>query len=187
MYALIGLTELLEELKFLSRVFINAFRFTTCTCCFVAVEQLNRTSCREPEKRLALLKELQIDFPEDAPPFIEPPLTVDYGYNLKLGKGFYCNFSCCFLDAAKITFGDHVMCGPNCHFYTPTHPLDAIDRNGLRGKEAAKAITVGVTIGDGSTVGAGSVVTKNVEPFTVVAGNPAKLIRRLDRKELPQD
>lgn len=45
----------------------------------------------------------------------------------------------------------------------------------------------GVTIGDGSTVGAGSVVTKNVEPFTVVAGNPAKLIRRLDRKELPKD
>ena len=56
-----------------------------CACCDVIlplfnlqVEQLNKTSCREPEKRLALLKELQVDFPEDAPPFIEPPLALDY-------------------------------------------------------------------------------------------------------------
>ena len=49
------------------------------------------------------------------------------------------------------------------------------------------AATAGITIGDGSTVGAGSVVTKDVEPFTVVAGNPARLIKRLERKELPKD
>lgn len=79
--------------------------------------------------------------------------------------------------------------------YTPTHPLDPIARNGLKGREYGKPITIGhdvwiggsaiimggVTVGDGSTIGAGSVVTKNVEPWTVVAGNPARVIKRLEK------
>lgn len=80
------------------------------------------------------------------------------------------------------------------------HPLDPAERNGLQGPEMTKAITIGndvwvaggaiilpgVTIGDGCTIGAGSVVTRNVESYTVVAGNPAKVIRRLPRKAQEQ-
>lgn len=90
-----------------------------------------------------------------------------------------------------------MLFGPNVHVYTPTHPLDPAERNGLEGPEMTKPVTIGsdvwvaggviilpgVTIGDGCTVGAGSVVTRDVEPYTVVAGNPAKVIKRLPRKE----
>lgn len=121
---------------------------------------------------------------------------VIQGYNLSVGKDFYCNFACALLDGGRITIGDRVLFGPNVHLYTPTHPLDPAERNGLQGPEMTKPITIGndvwvaggaiilpgVTIGDGCTIGAGSVVTRDVESYTVVAGNPAKVIRRLPKK-----
>lgn len=87
--------------------------------------------------------------------------------------------------------------GPNCSFYAANHPTDPFVRNGLSGPENGAPITVGedcwfggnvtvcpgVTIGRGVTIGAGSVVTKDVEDFVVVAGNPARVIKRLDVAE----
>jgi len=87
-----------------------------------------------------------------------------------------------------------VLIGPNVSFFAATHPTDPFVRNGLLGPELGKPITIGddcwigggaiicpgVTIGRGVTVGAGSVVTKDVEDFVVVAGNPARVIKRLD-------
>lgn len=89
------------------------------------------------------------------------------------------------------------MMGPNCSFYSATHPLDPFLRNGIKGPELGAPITIGedcwlgggvticpgVTIGRGCTVGAGSVVTKDVPDFHVVAGNPAKIIRKIEPKE----
>lgn len=86
------------------------------------------------------------------------------------------------------------MVGPNCSFYSGTHPLDPTVRNGTRGPETGQPITIGedcwlggnvivlpgVTIGNGATVGAGSVVTKDVEPYTVVVGNPAREIKKIE-------
>lgn len=86
------------------------------------------------------------------------------------------------------------MVGPNCSFFSGTHPLDPHIRNGTRGPETGKPITIGedcwlggnvivlpgITIGKGSTVGAGSVVTKDVEPYTLVAGNPARVLRKIE-------
>ena len=90
-----------------------------------------------------------------------------------------------------ITFGDNVMAGPNVTFTTATHPTDPTLR--LKGVEYAAPITVGnnvwfgsnivvlpgVNIGDGAVIGAGSVVTKNVPAYTVVVGNPAKVLKTL--------
>jgi acetyltransferase-like isoleucine patch superfamily enzyme len=119
---------------------------------------------------------------------------MDYGYNVKFGKGVYVNSNSCFLDTCLTTIGDRTLVGPNVSFFSAAHPLDPALRNGLRGPEMGKEIHIGedcwiggnaiilpgVTIGKGSTVGAGSVVTKNVPDFTVVAGNPARIIRKIE-------
>ena len=90
----------------------------------------------------------------------------------------------------------HLWCaGPNVHLYCPSHPLDPTERNGIEGPETTKPIKIGddvwvgggaiilpgVIVGNGSTIGAGSVVTKDVAAYTVVAGNPARVIRHLPR------
>ena len=101
------------------------------------------------------------------------------------------NVGCVILDEAKVCFGDNVFIGPNCNFYTACHPLDVKSRN--IGLEYAKPITIGdnvwlggnvtilpgVTIGNNCVIGAGSVLTKDVPPNTVYAGNPARKIKDL--------
>lgn len=122
---------------------------------------------------------------------IMPPLWCDYGYNIEVGDDFFANYNTTILDGAKVRFGNHVFVGPGCGFHTAQHPLDARRRN--TGQEWAFPITVGdnvwigagvqvlpgVSIGHDSVVGAGSVVTRDVPPYTVVAGNPARPIRTL--------
>ena len=122
---------------------------------------------------------------------IEQPFMCDYGYNIEIGENFGANHNLLILDPAKVTFGDNVMVGPNCGFYTTKHPLEPGLRNS--GLQWAEPITVednvwicsnvivlaGVTIGKNSVVGAGSVVTKDVPPNCFVAGNPCKIIRKL--------
>lgn len=93
-----------------------------------------------------------------------------------------------------MSIGARVLIGPSVSIYTATHPVDPAVRKGIVGPELGKEVHIGddcwigggvyvlpgVTIGRGVTVGAGSVVTKSVEPFTVVAGNPARVIRKLE-------
>ncbi len=124
-----------------------------------------------------------------------PPLHADYGYNVRTGEDCFFNYDATFLDAAPIRFGNHVFVGPGCGFYTAIHPLDAARRN--RGLERAQPITVeddvwigghvtvlpGVTIGRGSVVGAGSVVTRDVPPGVVAAGNPCRVLRPIGPQE----
>ena len=123
--------------------------------------------------------------------FIEQPFVCDYGYNIEVGENFYANHNLIILDPAKVTFGDNVFIGPNCSFYTPLHPMDAESRN--KGLEYAKPIKVGnnvwfggsvtvlpgVTIGDNSVIGAGSVVTKDIPANVLAFGNPCKVVKSL--------
>ncbi|CCU82132.1 acetyltransferase, CysE/LacA/LpxA/NodL family [Blumeria hordei DH14] len=129
-------------------------------------------------------------------PIIEAPLRADYGHNLKFGQGVYINFNSTFLDVCQISIGSRTLIGPNCSFFAATHPLDPYLRNGVKGPELGAPITVeedcwfggnvtvcpGVTIRRGAVIGAGSVVTKDVAAYHVVAGNPARVIRKIEAR-----
>jgi acetyltransferase-like isoleucine patch superfamily enzyme len=107
-------------------------------------------------------------------PWIEAPIKVDYGFNVRLGEGVFVNFNCVFIDSCPITVGARTLFGPNVNLFAGMHPLDPALRNGTEGPEMGKPISIGedcwiggnvivlpgVTIGKGVTIGAGSVVTK---------------------------
>ncbi len=121
--------------------------------------------------------------------YLAPPFWCDYGYRIELGENFFANYNCVMLDAGGITFGDNVLVGPNCGFYTAGHPIDFPRRN--QGLEYAYPIKVGnnvwigggvhvmpgVTIGDNVVIGGGSVVTHDIPDNVVAAGNPCRVIR----------
>ncbi|CBK39834.1 Maltose O-acetyltransferase [Nitrospira defluvii] len=120
-----------------------------------------------------------------------PTFTCDYGYNISLGRNVFINYHCIFLDCAPIAIGDDVQIGPAVQLYTAQHPLDAkVRRSGLEsaspiriGKDVwiggGVVVLPGVTIGDRSIVGAGSVVVHHVPPDSLVVGNPARIVRTL--------
>jgi maltose O-acetyltransferase len=122
---------------------------------------------------------------------IEPPFYCDYGTNIELGAGVFVNLNCVFLDCARITIGAQTMLGPNVQLLTPLHPLDAAER--VKGPEYAKPIAIGsrvwigggaivaagVTIGDDTTIGAGSVVVRDIPPGVLAVGNPCRVVRRV--------
>ncbi|RKF62611.1 putative acetyltransferase [Erysiphe neolycopersici] len=176
--------------------------------CQLACEKFNRGKELSRRQRVKLwrdvindkspLPKLQKNEDEDSllfrdDPIIEAPVIVDYGDNVKLGNGVFINFNCTFLDTCLITIGSRTLVGPNCSFFAASHPLDPFLRNGINGPESGAPITIGedcwfggnvivcpgVTIGRGVTVGAGSVVTKDVPSFCVIAGNPARVIREV--------
>lgn len=127
-------------------------------------------------------------------PWVEGPLRMDYGHNVQLGANVYVNANSTWIDTCTISVGARTLIGPNCSFYSGSHPLQPEVRNGTRGPELGKPIVIGedcwlggnvivlagVTIGAGSTVGAGSVVTKDVPPRVVVVGNPARVLKTID-------
>ena len=162
-----------------------------------ALNQLPREYAGE---RAAVLRELLGGFGRS---WIESPFTVDYGVHTTIGDYSYVNVNCIFLDSARITIGDRVLIGPGVQLITATHPVEPAARTidfpadpafPFRAVSEAHPITIGddvwigagaiilpgVTIGAGTTIGAGSVVTRSVPPGVVAAGNPARILRRLD-------
>jgi maltose O-acetyltransferase len=151
--------------------------------------QFNATSVDAVEERRAILAELFAHFGHDT--ILKPTLRCDYGFNIRIGERTFVNYDCTLLDCNTITIGAEVQIGPGVHIYTATHPLDAQQRR--TGIEQALPVTIGdgvwlgggaivcpgVTIGENTVVGAGSVVTRDLPPNVLAVGNPCRVVRSL--------
>ena len=151
--------------------------------------ELNQIKPSNLEKRNSIINKLLGYQPDNLE--LLSPFTCDYGNNIVLGKNVFINSNCYFMDGAKITVGDNVFIGPSCGFYTANHPLDYQTRN--QGIEQALPILIGnnvwlggnvivlpgVKIGDGCVIGAGSVVTKDIEANSIATGVPCKVIKKI--------
>lgn len=123
---------------------------------------------------------------------IVPPFQCEYGQNLKFGKNVFVNFNFSALTGAIVEIGDNCLIGPNVGVYTAMHPLDPARRSA--GANFSKPVKIGancwlgagaillpgVEIGEGCMIGAGSVVTRDIPPRCVAAGNPCRILRRLE-------
>jgi maltose O-acetyltransferase len=124
---------------------------------------------------------------------IEPPFYCTYGQNIHIGDHVFMNYLCNIIDNNEVRIGQHVMIGPVVQIYTAAHPMQAEARN--QGWEVAKPIVIednvwigggaillpGVRVGRNAVVGAGAVVSRDVPSNTVVAGNPARVIREIEQ------
>ena len=147
----------------------------------------------ETEERAVILKKLLPESGEGL--WLQPPFYCDYGYNIILGDKVFFNFNCVVLDVTTVSIGSRTLLGPNVQIYTAMHPMNHKER--ASGLEYAKPITIGadvwiggsaiicpgVTIGDRSVIGAGSVVTKDIPADVFAAGNPCRVIRPLTQTE----
>ena len=123
--------------------------------------------------------------------WIEAPFHCDYGANILIGDRVFVNFGAVFLDPARISVEDEVQVGPGVQLLTADHPRDPVAR--AAGPEFARPIRIGarswlgggvivcpgVTIGEGTIVGAGSVVVRDLPASVVAAGNPCRVVKAL--------
>ena len=123
--------------------------------------------------------------------WINPPFYCDYGFNIEVGKNFFANYNCTMLDVAKITIGENCFMASNVAIYTAGHPIHPDSRNSMY--EYGIPVTIGdnvwiggntvicpgVTIGSNCVIGAGSVVTKDIPDWSMAAGNPCRVIRKI--------
>lgn len=155
--------------------------------CLEILYDFNQTRPSEMEKRTAILRDLLADVGENC--YIEPPLRANWGKHTHLGNNVYANFNLTLVDDTHIYIGNSVMIAPNVTIATAGHPIDPE----LRRKVAQFNIPVhikdnvwigansvvlpGVTIGENSVIGAGSVVTKDIPANVVAVGNPCRVLR----------
>lgn len=161
------------------------------------IKEFNLLDSREINRKEKLIK--QIFGAMGTHVWIEAPFYCDYGINIEIGDHSFIHTNAVFLDSNKITIGKNALIGPGVHFYTAGHPLKAIDR--IIEKEdnvsyltnsqpivigdnvwigGNSSIMPGVHIGNGVTIGAGSVVTKALPDGVLAFGNPCKIAKSLD-------
>ncbi len=155
--------------------------------------ELNRLTFNDADAVRALFSEL-IGQPVDDSVLLIPPFYTTGGPDIRLGRNVFINQNCTFYDLGGLSIADDVMIGPNVNLITSGHPLAPSQRRDFvtarpiaieRNVWIAAGATVigGVTVGENSVVAAGSVVTRDVPPNTLVAGNPARVVRPLEEPE----
>ena len=157
------------------------------------MQEFNRSKREEYELRDQIMREVFGSVGDNS--MVEQPVQIDYGAHIHIGDNFYANFDCIFMDVAEIKIGNDVMIGPRVSLLTASHPVDAKARRS--GLEYALPITIeddvwiggnttvlpGVRIGKASIIGAGSVVTGDIPPGVMAAGNPCRVLRRLTKDD----
>lgn len=151
-------------------------------------QKLNTMDRADFEGIQAVIKEL-FGKCEDA--WVNPPFYCDYGHNIEIGKNTFINYNCTIIDVGKVVIGDYCQIAPNVSIYTAGHPVHPAARN--TAYEYGIDITIGnnvwiggnsvimpgIHIGDNVVIGAGSIVTKDIPSWTVAAGNPCRVIRKI--------
>lgn len=124
-------------------------------------------------------------------PYVQPNFRCDFGYNIHVGDNFLCNYDCTILDIAPVTIGDNCLLAPKVQLYAATHPQDPIQRSA--GIGLGQPITLGdnvwvggnavilpgVSLGDNVIVGANATVTKSFGSNVIIAGSPARVLKKL--------
>lgn len=164
------------------------------TACLERLYDFNMTRPGETEKRSAMLREMFAEIGEGC--YIEPPLHANFGgAHVHFGKNVYANFNLTLVDDTHIYVGDYTMLGPNVTIASAGHPIlpelrekayqynfpVRIGRNCWIG--AGAVIVPGVTIGDDTVIGAGSVVTKDIPSGVVAAGVPCRVMRGINERD----
>ena len=184
--------ECLKGLK--SGEWVNGFADGIGDClseCENLCFELNSLPPSRKEERRALTRRILNKIGDNF--VIHSPFHCDFGFNISIGDNFVGNFNLTILDEADVVIGDNVFIGPNVSLCTVIHSLTPEERN--RGIMRAQPITIGnnvwiaanvivlpgVSIGGGAVIGAGSVVTKDIAPYTLVAGNPARPLKSIQR------
>lgn len=182
--------------KMMSSQIYNDFddmMFAQRRCAKKLFRRYNMTTDDEIIERRKIMNELFGKVGENV--WIEPDFHCEFGCNIIFGNDVYINFGCVILDCNTVSIGDNTMIGPNVGVYAANHLLDANER--IQGKCISKPIHIGnrvwlgggvqvlpgVTIGDDSVIGAGSVVTKDIPSGVVAAGNPCRILRKITEKD----
>ena len=168
------------------------------------LQKYNALRYEQKEEKTRILKQLFGEIGTNVS--VANPFICDYGKNIYMGNNVSVNMNCTFVDCNKITIGNHVLIASNVQLYTSTHPVELSERltpdwkvetgqyfcrtYALPIKIGDKCwlgggviVLPGVTIGDGSVIGAGSVVTKDIPANSLAVGNPCHVIRRINGEE----
>lgn len=162
--------------------------------CRRILQRLNAAPADDFELHRSIVREL-LGNAENA--CINPPFYCDYGTRIKAGKNLFINYNCTIIDTGEVTIGDNCLFAPNVSLYTAGHPLHPVSRNSLY--EFGKPIVIGdnvwlgggtivlpgVTIGSNCVIGAGSVVTHDIPDWSLAAGNPCRVLRRITEADKP--
>lgn len=155
--------------------------------------EYNRLSPLRREERDLILKKLLNCKGELC---IDQPFYCSYGYNITIGLNFYSDVNLTILDKARVVIGDNVVFGPSVNIYTSAHPYNEVQRT--KGFEYTKPVIIydnvwiggnvtilpGVKINQGAIIGAGSVVTHDIPPYVIAAGNPCQVIRSITKEDV---
>ena len=153
----------------------------------------NRTEDDEIEKRKDIMQRLFKSVGRNV--WIEPDFRCEFGKNITIGNDVYINFGCVILDCGQVRIGNNTLIGPNVGIFSGNHTIDAEERaaGGLIPRPVTigkrvwicgnVSIVPGVSIGNDTIIGAGSVVTHDIPGGVVAAGNPCRILRKITEKD----